>query len=108
MARFFTFLGVLALIASAVMLPWTENSVHYQYMKDKMEGIPTYAWAGYHSLLKAPNPVIQYNDEGNIKLTAAYIIDRDRLLLEWVFVVLVTIGLAFVVTPRKNTSLSIK
>jgi len=59
-------------------------------------------------LLKAPNPVIQYNDEGNIKLTAAYIIDRDRLLLEWVFVVLVTIGLAFVVTPRKNTSLSIK
>jgi hypothetical protein len=108
MARLFTFLGVLAMIASAVMLPWTENSVHYQYMKDKMEGIPTYAWAGYHSLLKAPNPVIQYNDDGEIKLTAAYIIDRDRLVLEWAFIVLVTVGLAFVVTPRKHPSLSIK
>jgi len=90
------------------MLPWTENSVHYQYLKDKMEGVPTYVWAGYHSVLKAPSPVIQYNEDGNIRLTAAYIIDRDRLLLEWVFIVLVTLGLVFVVTPRRQPSLSIK
>jgi hypothetical protein len=106
-ARFVTFLGVIALVASAVMLPWTERSVHYQYLNEKMEGIPTYAWAGYHSVLKEPAPIIRYNDDGTIKLTAAYVIDRDRLLFEWLLVVLVTVGLVFVVTPREQRSLSI-
>lgn len=108
LARFITFLGVLALIASTVMLPWTEDSLHYQYIRDQMQAITVHAWAGYHSVFKPPSQVIQYNDDGNIKLTADYVIDHDRLLLEWVFIVLVTVGLVFVVTPRKDTSLSIK
>jgi hypothetical protein len=106
-ARFVTFLGVSALIASAVMLPWTENTVHYQYLNDRMESIPTYAWAGYHSVMRDPAPIIRYNDDGTIKLTAAYVIDRDRLLLEWVLIVLVTVGLIFVMMPREQRSLSI-
>jgi len=106
-ARFITFLGVLALIGSAAMAPWTENTVHYQYLNNKMEGIPTYAWAGYHSVRREPAPIIRYNDDGTIKFTAAYVIDRDRLLLEWVLIVLVTVGLVFVVTPREQRSLSI-
>jgi len=57
--------------------------------------------------LAQPDPIIRYNDDGTIKLTAAYVIDRDRLLLEWALVVLVTLGLVFVVTPKEQKSLSI-
>ena len=93
-------LGVVALITSGVMLPWTENAVHYQYTaRIERERIPTRSSAGYHSIFNPPQQVIWYDDSGAIKYAADYAVDHERLVLEWAFIVLVTLALVFVVKP---------
>ena len=100
--RWVVILGVLALIASSIVPPWTESAVHYQY-RGRIERIPTRSSAGYHSIFNPPQPVIWYEDFGAIKYTADYAVDRDRLILEWCLILLVTIGCAFLVGFRAGS-----
>jgi len=91
--RFVICLGVLVLIFSALILPWTKQSVAFLH---DIDGNLTQAHTTsgeYHLVYHPPEAYTRYDDHNRLAYVADYTLDRDRLLLEWTLIILVTTGL---------------
>ena len=100
--RFVIFLGVLALILSALILPWTKQSVAFLH---DIDGNLTQAHTTsgeYHLVYHPPEAYARYDDHNRLAYVADYTLDRDRLLLEWGLIILVTAGLVLVAKRKRE------
>jgi hypothetical protein len=100
--RLTVLLGVVALLASAIMLPWTETRTYYRpsgwsgfdfvytgpLVPDRIE-----TQTCYRSVFNLPHEEVDTDQSGLVKIITDYRIDHVRLLLEWLLIVLVTIEL---------------
>jgi len=93
-------LGVLALILSALILPWTKQSVAFLH---DIDGNLTQAHTTsgeYHLVYHPPEAYARYDDHNRLAYVADYTL--DRLLLEWGLIILVTTGLVLAAKRKRE------
>lgn len=96
--------GCVALIVSALFPPWRYQQTRYgrdEFLKPRTS--ETRGFAGYHWITNEPQAVEKYDSPGRApSLVISYEIDRSRLVLEWLLIVLVSAGLILWSTKEPN------
>jgi len=96
--------AVLALVISGLFPPYIEHSEGINY---RSPGTFTRT-AGYHSIFKPPARSAQWSDSpypNYEEQNVTFYVGRERLLLEWLFVILVTAGLVLAArSPGKKSA----
>ena len=99
--RLIVLLGVVALLAPAIMLPCTESRTYYRPAGASSNDfvrvdppVPYYVETKtrYYSVFYFPHELVDIDQSGIVKIITDYSVDRVGLVLEWVLIVLVTIG----------------
>jgi len=100
--RLIVLLGVVALLAPAIVLPYTESRTYYRPAGASSidfirvdPPVPYYVetQTRYYSVFYFPHELVDIDQSGIVKIITDYSVDRVGLVLEWVLIVLVTIGL---------------
>ena len=102
LTRWIILAGVLALLLSAFVLPWTKHGTRIEYdYDDKPHSFGETTSGDYHLIYHPPQPY-HVKSYSRTVYSADYLVDTDRLLLEWALIILVTAGLVLAAKGKRE------